>query len=190
MMKPKSKRELPDDGMAFSKAKQLRGGLSQATDYAKEQIAGAAKLAKLKKLAKQTEGVTMGVEKSDNHVSMKGWLEIGGQRYYMKSRWERNMARYYQFLKDNKQIREWEYEPRRFDFPIKRGSNSYLPDFKLTDNAGNTSWVEIKGYMAQKDRTKMKRFLKYYPEEKLVLIDADQYKAIAKEVKNLIKGWE
>lgn len=174
----------------YSKEQQLRGPLSQATDYAKEQIGAAAKIAKLKRLAKQTEGVTMGAERSDNHVSMKAWIEFPGRRYYMRSSWERNYARYLQWLQDNKQIRQWAYEPKRFDFPIKRGTNSYLPDFWVEDNQGNHSWHEIKGYMAQKDRTKMKRFLKYYPDEKLVLIDSAQYRAIAKEVKNLVKGWE
>jgi hypothetical protein len=26
--------------------------------------------------------------------SLQGWLELGGKRYYMKSIWERNIARY------------------------------------------------------------------------------------------------
>lgn len=189
-LKGKSKDEIKDDGQPFSKAKQLRGALSQATDYAKEQIAGAEKLAKLKALVKETEGVTLGVSKSNNHVSMKGWIEYPDKRYYMRSSWERNYSRYLQWLKDNKEIRDWGYEVMRFDFPIKRGSNSYLPDFQVITNDGQIEYHEIKGYLAAKDRTKMKRFMKYFPYKKLVLIDKEQYKAIAKEVKNLIGGWE
>lgn len=179
------------DDLMFSKAKQLRDGLSTATDYAAAQIEASAKLAKMKKLAKQTAGVTLGTVKSDNHVSMKGWIEFpGGKRFYSRSSWERNYARYLQWLKDNKQIKDWDYEPERFDFPIKRGSNSYLPDFKIINNDDSHEWHEIKGYMSQKDRTKMKRFMKFYAKEKLVLIDKDAYREIAKQVKNLIPGWE
>ena len=190
-MRGKSKKDISDDGMMFSKAKQLRGALSQSRDYVIEQITGAARLAKLKKIVKETKGITFGISKSDNHVSMKGWIEFPGHRHYMRSKWERNYARYLMWLQDNKQIKEWDYEPKRFMFnDIKRGSNSYLPDFRVVDNNDNTVWHEIKGQMEQKDRTKMKRFLKYYPEEKFVLIDSDQYKAIAKEVKRIINEWE
>lgn len=190
-MKRSSKSPIKDDGLMFSKAKQTRDGLSMASDEAKAMIDTSAKLAKLKKLAKQTEGVSLGIEQSNNHVSKFGWIEFPeGKRYYMRSAWERNLARYYQFLKDNGTILDWFYEVKRFDFPVKRGNNSYLPDFLLKEKNGSETWVECKGYMAQKDRVKMKRFLKFYPDHKLVLIDKDSYRAIAKQVKNLIKEWE
>lgn len=152
-----------------------------------------AKLATLPKPKVPLQNISAFVEavwQENAHQSKHAWIEIGGQRYYMKSKWERNYARYLQWLKDNKEIRRWEYEPRRFDFPIKRGSNSYLPDFRVTEKDSQQYWIEIKGYMAQKDRVKLRRFMKYFPEEKIMLIDQDQYRKLSRELKNLIPGWE
>ena len=189
-MRGKTKEGIADDGLAFSKAKQLRDGLSFARDSARAMINASLRRDKLKKLARQTEGLTYGVERSNNYVSMKGWIEFPGRRYYMRSSWERNICRYLVWLMDNGEIKNFGYETKRFDFPIKRGNNSYLPDFEVINKVGKLEWWEVKGYCAQKDRTKMKRFLKYFPNEKLIVIDADQYKAIARECKKLIKGWE
>lgn len=189
MSSKKGTKKMSDD-LAFSKAKQLRDGLSVANDYAAAQIDQAAKLSKLKKLARQTSGVTMGTSKSGNHVSVFGAIEFPDKRYYMRSTWERNYARYLQFLQDQKIISFWYYEPQRFDFPVKRGNNSYLPDFKVINNDGTIEYHEVKGYMNQGSRTKMKRFMKYYPDKKLVLIDKYAYKQIKDQCKNLIKGWE
>lgn len=178
------------DELMFSKTKQVRDGLSAAQENARAMIDSSAKLAALKRLAKQTEGVTVGVERSNNHVSLKGWIEFPGHRHYMRSSWERNYARYLEFLKANKEIKAWDYEPQRFDFPVKRGNNSYLPDFRIIEKDGSETWVEVKGYMNQGSRTKMKRFMKYYPDKKLVLIDAKQYAEIKKQCRKLIPGWE
>lgn len=179
-----------NDELPFSKKKQLRDKLSTARMTAREILAGHAKVARLKRIAKQTASLTYGIERSNTSRSMQGWIEIGEKRFHMRSAWERNFARYLQWIKDNGEIKEWDYEPKRFDFPIKRGSNSFLPDFLVTENDGSRVWYEIKGYMAGKDRTKMKRFLDYYPEERLVIIDKDQYRSIARDCRKLINGWE
>src|SRR3989304_501889 len=50
---------------------------------------------------------------------------------FVRSAWEANISRYLNFLKARKMIDRWEYEPQRFDFPIRRGTNTYLPDFKV-----------------------------------------------------------
>jgi hypothetical protein len=113
----------------------------------------------------------------------------GGRRadlnnQYFRSAWEANMARYYNFVG----IR-WEYEPRTFVFePIRRGCVSYTPDFYLLNE---DRWVEIKGWMDDKSKTKLKRFAKYYPEEskKLELITQKEYKEFAKYGR-LIPNWE
>jgi len=186
-------RMLTIDDLPFSKAKQLRDSLSTSSDSARELIAGVEKLVKLKKLAKQSKRLQDGVEQSSNGRSMKGWITFDNpcRRHYMRSTWERNIARYFQWLKVNGQIREWYYEPKRFMFEaIQRGSNSYLPDFKIIEKDGRETWIEVKGYMAQKDRTKMKRFIKYYPGYKLTIIDSAAYKEIKKTCKSLIEGWE
>jgi len=190
-IKPKSKTWIKDEGLAFSKSKQTRDGLSFANDEAKAMIVGAAKLTKLKKLAKQTEGVSFGIEKSNNHVSRFGWIEFpDGKRYYMRSGWERNVARHINWLKGNGSILDWKFEPCRFDFPVKRGNNSYLPDFWVKNKNGSEEWWEVKGYFNQGSRTKMKRFLKFFPAEKLVIIDKNAYREIAKQCRNLVVNWE
>jgi hypothetical protein len=75
-------------------------------------------------------------------------------------------------------IKEWEHEPKTFWFEeIKRGTRSYLPDFKVTYWDGNHEWIEVKGYFDRKSLTKIKRFRKYYPQEILRIIDSEWFKA-------------
>lgn len=118
------------------------------------------------------------------------WREVGEQRCFFRLAWEANFARYLQFLKDHGRIREWEHEPQRFDFPERAGNNSYLPDFRVTNNDDFHEWFEVKGHLTAGGRIKMKRFLKYFPAEKLTQVDAEQYRAIDRECRNLIEGWE
>lgn len=109
---------------------------------------------------------------------------------YFRSGWEANYARFLNFLLKNGKISKWEYEPDVFYFEkIKRGTRGYLPDFKVWDTEGNFHYVEVKGYMDPKSKTKLKRMKKYYPEVEIELIDAAQYKEISK-FKALISGWE
>lgn len=76
----------------------------------------------------------------------------------VRSEWEAVVLRWL-----NKKKIKWEYEPKRFDFnEIKRGTRSYLPDIYLPNL---DIWIEIKGYLSKKDKTKIKRFKKYYPSE-------------------------
>ena len=131
------------------------------------------------------------MQRSDNSYSLKAWLDFGnGKKYYFRSSWERNYARYLQWLKNSKKIKEWAYEPKRFMFPEKRGNNSYLPDFLVTENDNSKHWVEIKGYMDKSSEVKLNRFRKYYPDEYIMLIDKDIYRKLSSQLKNLIEGWE
>lgn len=58
---------------------------------------------------------------------------------------------------------EWDYEPQVFYFnEVKRGTKGYTPDVWLPKDE---IWIEVKGYMSSVDKTKIKRFKKYYPEE-------------------------
>jgi hypothetical protein len=78
-------------------------------------------------------------------------------------------------LKEQKIILEWDYEPQTFWFDsIRRGTRSYLPDFKVYRPDGTHYWLEVKGYMDQKSKTKIKRFKKYYPQEELIIIDKEK----------------
>ena len=109
---------------------------------------------------------------------------------YVRSRWEANYARYLNWLKAKGQIAAWEYEPDTFWFEaIKRGTRSYTPDFKVTENDGRVVYHEVKGWMDAKSATKLKRMAKYYPEVRVIVIDQAAYQAIAKW-RRLIPDWE
>lgn len=110
--------------------------------------------------------------KSRTFRANQSWHEIAGRRIFFRSNWEARVAKYLQLLKEQGAISEWEHEPQTFWFEeIRRGTRSYLPDFKVTRPCGSYYWVEVKGYLDRKSRTKIKRFRKYYPEEQLVLLD-------------------
>jgi len=109
---------------------------------------------------------------------------------YVRSSWEANYARYLNTLITSGEILSWEYEPERFVFEkIKRGCRSYLPDFKITDVDGSIRYVEVKGYLDQKGKTRIKRMKKYYPKIRLDVVDKDEYKKIQK-LKLSIPNWE
>lgn len=108
---------------------------------------------------------------------------------YVRSSWEANYARYLNFLVQSGVVTEWQYEPRTFEFPVKRGNRTYTPDFYVLYPDGY-QWHEVKGYMTNDGRIKLERFAKYYPEEPLVIIDKDAYMAIAQDARPFIPAWE
>jgi hypothetical protein len=123
--------------------------------------------------------------------SKAGWREIGGQRIYCRSKAEANCARYLQYLLETGLITSWEHEPFTFWFlDIKRGVKSYLPDFKIIFPDGSHRWVEVKGWMDPKSKTKIKRFQKYYPYENLMVIDSNWFRKNSKNLSVICKGWE
>lgn len=123
-------------------------------------------------------------------VTWKGWVEIGGKRFYAKSNYERRYALYLEFLKKHGHIVDWEYEPKTFYFEgIKRGTNNYKPDFKVYFPNGKYQWVEVKGYMEAKDFTKMKRMAKYFPEEKITIVDKQWFSSNGPKLRGVIKEW-
>lgn len=118
-----------------------------------------------------------------------GWFIIGGKKHFYRSSWEVDIASYYEFLKTKKEIKEWEYEADVFWFDkIKRGVRSYKPDFKITNNDGSIYYVEVKGWMDSKSKTKIKRMAIYHPSVKLEIIDQNRYYAIRKNA-SIIPGW-
>lgn len=114
----------------------------------------------------------------------------GGKRedlgnIYFRSTWEANIARYYNYIGI-----KWEYEPKTFVFEnVTRGSVSYTPDFYLPEE---DKWIEVKGWLDSKSKTKLKRFARQYPDEykKLELIQQKEYNKIKKETSSFIKNWE
>jgi len=104
--------------------------------------------------------------KNDPHEA-----EIGDRKIYFRSRLEHRWALLLEAWKQGGAIMDWEYEPKRFWFEgIKRGTNSYLPDFKVFLKGGGHEWHECKGHITQKDVTKFRRMAKYHPNEKMVLV--------------------
>ncbi len=110
---------------------------------------------------------------------------------YVRSSWEANYARYLDWLRKNGAIYSWAYEPKIFRFPgIQRGCIDYKPDFAVKDHKdGPTVWHEVKGYMDQRSRTKLKRMAKYFPDEKIILIQKKDMMQIKNKVGALL-NWE
>lgn len=124
-------------------------------------------------------------------ITHQDWRQIGDKKIFARSIWEANYARYLQFLKEKKIIRDWEHEPKTFWFEgIKRGANSYKPDFMASHFNGTRKWYEVKGYLAPKDMTKIKRFRKYFPEEELVLVGRAWFRQNNAKLRLFIKDWE
>jgi hypothetical protein len=120
-----------------------------------------------------------------------GWREIGGKRNYYRSRWEANYAYYLEWLKVHGQIVDWAHEPETFWFEqIKRGVRSYKPDFRVWENDGTSALHEVKGWMDARSKTCLARMKKYFPSEKVILIDGDQYRAIRLKALRMVPGWE
>ena len=125
------------------------------------------------------------VNQSNPYSRAKGGKREDLDNIYFRSSWEANIARYYNFIGV-----KWEFEPKTFIFKdVTRGSVSYTPDFYLPDQ---DKWIEVKGWMDGKSKTKLKRFEKQYPEEykKLQLITEKEYKEIKRKVSSFIKNWE
>lgn len=132
---------------------------------------------------------------------------------FFRSSWEAN---FYRLMMSGKEdvIELIQYEPMDFtyyQFGIKRGTISYTPDFKITYPDGSYIWVEVKGgWLKSSDKTRIRRFQKYYPEEAkhLVAVTPGQttktamffksvgvpikfvYGDLSKKYKNEIPNWE
>lgn len=141
--------------------------------------------------AQKTKRANGGVNVRKNVSWKGGWAEIGGKRHYFRSAWERNYARWLQFRKENlKEITDWEFEPKTFWFEqIKRGTRSYLPDFRITRLDGTQYYDEVKGWMDDRSKTKLKRMKKYYPSETVNIIDKKWFQQHIFLIGKL-EGWE
>lgn len=115
--------------------------------------------------------------------------DLGGQ--FFRSRWEANYARVLEWKKAQGLIKGWEYEAETFWFEkIKRGVRSYKPDFKITRLDDSTFFVEVKGWMDAKSKTKLARMKRYHPNIDLHLVGENEYKQLARDVAPVIPNWE
>lgn len=122
---------------------------------------------------------------------------------FFRSSWEANYARYL-----NYQNIRWEFEPKEFIFKEEvRGTKTYIPDFYLPVTR---EWVEVKGWLDAKSKSKLLKFKKYYPEyfKKLRLVvnklqgseqtwafknglcHVELYTNIVKQFSHKIQNWE
>ena len=133
-----------------------------------------------------------------NHVQQRpnaswkaAWHEIGGVRKYYRSKWEANYAYYLEWLKEKGEILEWQHEPKVFWFEgVKRGTVSYLPDFRVVEKNGQETYHEVKGWMDERSKTKIRRMAKYHPNVRLIVIDKKAYESLRKFVAKIVPGWE
>ena len=105
--------------------------------------------------------------KRGKHNNVTGVREDLG--IFMRSKMEANIAR---MLTAAFGRTSWEYEPEWFTFEPRpqKGPKTYLPDFKVDHPEFGTMYIEVKGRFFPNDKTKLKRFLKLYPNVKLVVM--------------------
>jgi len=128
-----------------------------------------------------------GIFKNRYSNSKKGTYNINGKKIFFRSMWEANYALYLDFLIKQKEIVKWEFEVDTFWFlKIKRGVRSYKPDFKVYTSKNKFEYHEVKGWMDNKSKTKLRRMKIYYPEVKMILIDAPVYKDIKNKLGRLL----
>lgn len=108
----------------------------------------------------------------------KGWFTAeSGKRFFARSGWEAIYAGHLDLLMRGGVIKDWEYEAETFWFDkIKRGVRSYLPDFRVTNLDGSIEYHEVKGWMDQKSKTRLKRMAKYHPSAVVKVIDVGWFK--------------
>ena len=122
-----------------------------------------------------------------SHIQ-SGWYDINGKRIYFRSKWEANYALYLDFLKGQKKIKGWDFEPEIYVFEkIRYGTRAYRPDFKVYNNNGTFYYDEVKGRMDSKSLTKLKRMKKYYPDITVNVIDGPCYKSIKDNLGKMLK---
>lgn len=170
---------------------------------AKTKTAVTNKLKELKGIKPKTQG-------KQNKISRIGKRkDLGG--LFLRSGWEANVARW---LKHKKYT--YMYEPKVFPFfgvpgqkDVKHGTINYVPDFRI-DKGKDYKWLEVKGMLKASDKTRIRRFKKYYPDEfkKLVAVVGSKstkaakffqemgvpimayYNDLNKEFKDSIPNWE
>jgi len=115
----------------------------------------------------------------------RGEYQVGERLLYFRSKWEANYALYLQWLKEQGEIKEWEYEPQPFyEFPIRHGTTRYLPDFQVVKNDGTYYLVEIKG--RKQGMIKLKRMAKYFPKVKIEIVTAKEYNILKRKVGKML----
>lgn len=110
---------------------------------------------------------------------------------YLRSSWEANVGRYLNFLKQNGEILDWEYEPETFHFSNPIGTiHSYTPDFRVYKHDNTHYWIEVKGQMFRNDQIKIDLFKKDFPDEQLFIYDLKWIMKNEPIFRHFIPTWE
>jgi len=158
-------------------------------------------------------------KKGNPVVLISGKRIIDGIERHYPSRMEANMHRYYIWLRDVVgELKEVEYQPEPFVFtteevdekghwryvrhgcpPTKKGKRVkavlqghtiYKPDFRLVLFDDSLKIVETIGYRRPDHGVRLRRMAKFYPDVSIDVVDWARYKALNKQLKNIISGWE
>lgn len=102
---------------------------------------------------------------------------------FFRSRWEANYARYLRHAGH-----AYLYEPHRFTVALSDGTtHAYTPDFLID----GSHYVEVKGWLRQDRR--QAEVIAAASEQlplPLILLSGDMYRALAREHKRAVPGWE
>jgi hypothetical protein len=110
---------------------------------------------------------------------------------YFRSTWEANWARYLNLLKSTARIKSWAYEPKTFKFRgIRWSPRFYTPDFRVVNQDDSVEFHEIKGWMDPRSIKTLRRMATHYPKIRIVLIQKDEYGAVARAHAHALSGWE
>jgi hypothetical protein len=144
------------------------------------------------KIAKYGSGNPHWAGRADNAYSRtRSGKRADLDNKFFRSSWEANYARYLNWLISVGEVTSWEFECRTFLFEGQtRGVISYTPDFRVVMPDGSVQWHEVKGWMDDKSKSRLKKMAKFYPDETVVLIDSKVYHGIAKSVSRMIPNWE
>ena len=109
----------------------------------------------------------------------------------MRSRSEGNFARYLKYLLEHGTITAWSYDEDEFQFPVKRGTRFYKPDFKVTNPDGSIEYYEMKRYMHAKSKTQLKRMALHHPDKKITVVDEVFFNGLRRQgFHRVIASWE
>ena len=90
---------------------------------------------------------------------------IGGVEFHFDSQFERDWAKYLQFLLERGKLKAWVYHPAKFDFwefGYRKKPYEYQPDFCIWEDEDTYVYQECKGYIETKDISRIRRANKHY----------------------------
>jgi len=98
-----------------------------------------------------------GIGNAYQHTKTGARQDLGG--VVARSTWEADTMRILQLWGIS-----WEFEPQEFAFPLdaKGRSSMYIPDIYLPKT---NEFIEVKGMLDARGRSKLRKFKKFYPDE-------------------------